>query len=72
MGSQAVLATQDGARALLQHLGKVEVGHDEVIMKRLFNSPHPEPIPGDHHASIGDHIKASYVQHLGKEGRGGS
>ena len=30
-------------------------------MKRLFNSPHPEPIPGDHHASIGDHIKASYV-----------
>ena len=53
--------TKDGARALLKHLGKVEAGNDEVIMKRLFNSPHPEPIPGDHHASMGDHIKASYV-----------
>ena len=53
--------TKDGARALLKHLGKVEVGHDEVIMKRLFNSPHPEPFPRDHHASMGDHIKASYV-----------
>ena len=46
---------------MLKHLGKVEVGNDEVIMKRLFNSPHPEPFPGDHHASMGDHIKASYV-----------
>ena len=62
MGSQAVFSKRrkDGAHALLQHLGKVEVGHDDVIMKRRFNSRHLDPFQGDQ-ASMGDYIKASYV-----------